>query len=149
MAGERLSNKLLMTYLREYSHLKQNNSKEEHFFIMFLTLKATWGHFWEQCQVGGGDTNLANVTGQNGYGSTSVHETAPDSFTATAYSSVPSNGEKRVVLTKLTLLPDVNTFSHLCLELISLNFPLQPGAKAGKSSAFKLKLHHFQLLHLI
>lgn len=140
-----------MTYLREYSRLKQNNSKEEHFFYNVLNTKGNTGTFLGMVPGGGAgeDTNLANVTGQNGYGSTSVHEMAPDSFTATAYSSVPSNGEKRVVLTKRTPLPDVNTFSHLCLELISLNFPLQPGAKASKSSAFKLKLHHFQLLHLI
>lgn len=139
-----------MTYLREYSHLKQNNSKEEPFFFHnVLNTKGNTGTFLGMVPGGGGDTNLANVTGQNGYGSTSVHEMAPDSFTATAYSSVPSNGEKQVVLTKRTPLPDVNTFSHLCLELISLNFPLQPGAKASKSSVFKLKLHHFQPLHPI
>lgn len=41
-----------MRHLCENSHLKHNNSNEEYFFIMFLTLSAMPGHFWEQCQVG-------------------------------------------------------------------------------------------------
>lgn len=44
--------RLSMGYLWESSHLKENNSKEEHLFIMFLTLKAMWGHFWESRQMG-------------------------------------------------------------------------------------------------
>lgn len=45
--------KLLMRCLGENSHLKHNNSNGEQFFIMFFTLKAIPGRFWEPCQVGG------------------------------------------------------------------------------------------------
>ena len=96
-----------MRHLWENSHLKHNNSNEEHFFIMFLTLKAMQGHFWEQCQVGLSHKSGECVREKNGCGSCTVKRSqctwnGSAHFTATAYSSVPSNGGKQVMITKQT-----------------------------------------------
>lgn len=90
--------KLLMRCLWENSHLKHNNSNGEHFFIVFFTLKAMPGRIWELCQVRG----EPQISGMCLVSSSSVKL-----FTATAYSSVPSNGGKRLLLTTQTLLLDV------------------------------------------
>lgn len=116
---------------------------------MFLTLKAMPGHFWERCQVGVSHKSGECVREKWMWilyckKDHRVHETALPHFTATAYSSVPSNGGKQVMLTKQTLLLVLKWDSALfptCVwalfHMIFLTwFHLPPGAKISELSAF-------------
>lgn len=57
------------------------------------------GHFWELCQVGVSHKSGECVR-EKWIWIHKGHEMALAPFTATAYSSVPSNGGKQVMLTK-------------------------------------------------
>lgn len=99
---------------------------------MFLTLKAMPGHLWELCQV-----RVSHKSGgcvrQKWRWIHSVHEMALAPFNDTAYSSVPSNGGKRVVLTidaSAGCLSDTwFFFPHLHLGLIITEFSLSSDSK--------------------